>query len=200
MGKRQEAALETRQKIVDATATLLQEKKADAINIEDITQQAGVAKGTFYTHFKRKEDVISVIAMQCYAVMWDETMRRGGSAYEKLALYLNNSARIIEKNTLQIAQNWVKSVAAPLAGELCGVEKYNFDRRNIASILEGGVSRGELLPDTPCERLTDGIIDGYYGAVFVWCLTAGERALAAAIEQFCCGFVRPLLAQHQTET
>ena len=105
MGKRQEAALETRQKIVDAVRALLRQRRADEINIEDITQRAGVAKGTFYTHFKRKEDVISVIAMQCYAVMWDETMRRGGSAYEKLALYLNNSARIIEKNTLQIAQN-----------------------------------------------------------------------------------------------
>lgn len=196
MGKRQEAALETRQKIVNAVRALLRQRRADEINIEDITQRAGVAKGTFYTHFKRKEDVISVIAMQCYAVMWDETMRRGGSAYEKLALYLNNSARIIEKNTLQIAQNWVKSVAAPIAGELCGVEKYNFDRRNIASILEGGVSRGELCADTPCERLTDGIIDGYYGAVFVWCLTAGETPLERALESFCETILQPILARY----
>ena len=134
--------------------------------------------------------------MQCYAVMWDETMRRGGSAYEKLALYLNNSARIIEKNTLQIAQNWVKSVAAPIAGELCGVEKYNFDRRNIASILEGGVSRGELCADTPCERLTDGIIDGYYGAVFVWCLTSGDKPLERALESFCETILQPVLARY----
>ena len=196
MGKRQEAALETRQKIVDAVRALLRQRRADEINIEDITQRAGVAKGTFYTHFKRKEDVISVIAMQCYAVMWDETMRRGGSAYEKLALYLNNSARIIEKNTLQIAQNWVKSVAAPIAGELCGVEKYNFDRRNIASILEGGVSRGELLPDTPCEALADSIMEGYYGAVFVWCLTSGETPLERALESFCETILQPILARY----
>ena len=54
MGKRQEAALETRQKIVDAVRALLRQRRADEINIEDITQRAGVAKGTFYTHFKRK--------------------------------------------------------------------------------------------------------------------------------------------------
>ena len=89
-----------------------------------------------------------------------------------------------------------KSVAAPIAGELCGVEKYNFDRRNIASILEGGVSRGELCADTPCERLTDGIIDGYYGAVFVWCLTAGETPLERALESFCETILQPILARY----
>ena len=75
MGKRQEAALEMRQKLIDVTAALLQERRADEINIEAITARANVAKGTFYTHFKRKEDVISVIAMDCYNVVWDEIVR-----------------------------------------------------------------------------------------------------------------------------
>lgn len=196
MGKRQEAALETRQKIVDAVRALLRQRRADEINIEDITQRAGVAKGTFYTHFKRKEDVISVLAMECYTLLLDDVLSSAAGTFAKLRRYLVHSARIIEKNTLQIAQNWVKSVAAPIAGELCGVEKFNFDRRNIASILEGGVSRGELLPDTPCEALADSIMEGYYGAVFVWCLTAGDKPLERALESFCETILQPILARY----
>lgn len=198
MGKRQEAALETRQKIIDATAALLQERRADEINIEDITARANVAKGTFYTHFKRKEDVISVIAMKCYNVVWDETVRSGGSVCEKLRLYLTNSAAIIRENTLQIAQNWVKSVAAPIEGEQNGIEKFNFDFANICSILEDGAASGELAKDAPLSLLAEGVIDGYYGAVFIWCLTSGERELEQAIASFCENVVPPMLAQYKT--
>ena len=55
MGKRQDAALQTRKKIIEAMKELLDEKKAEEINIEEITQRAHIAKGSFYTHFKRKE-------------------------------------------------------------------------------------------------------------------------------------------------
>lgn len=196
MGKRQEAALETRQKIVDAVRALLRQRRADEINIEDITQRAGVAKGTFYTHFKRKEDVISVLAMECYTLLLDDVLSSAAGTFAKLRRYLVHSARIIEKNTLQIAQNWAKSVAAPIAGELCGVEKYNFDRENILNLLKSGAASGELLPDTPCEALADGIMEGYYGAVFVWCLTSGETPLERALESFCETILQPILARY----
>ena len=44
MGKRQKAALETRQKLIDAMRSLLQEKEAETIGIEEITARAGVAR------------------------------------------------------------------------------------------------------------------------------------------------------------
>lgn len=53
MCKRQDAALETQQKIIEVMRALLQEKNANEINIEEITQCAGVAKGSLYTHFRR---------------------------------------------------------------------------------------------------------------------------------------------------
>ena len=58
MNKRQTAALETRRKLITAGLELIKEKGFDAINVEDITKRAGVAKGTFYTYFKRKEDIV----------------------------------------------------------------------------------------------------------------------------------------------
>ena len=64
MGKRQEAALETRQKLINAVKKLSETKEYHEMSIDEITQTAGVAKGTFYTYFKRREDIISVIAYE----------------------------------------------------------------------------------------------------------------------------------------
>ena len=165
MGKRQEAALETRQKLIDAMRNLLQEKEADSIGIEEITVRAGVAKGTFYTYFKRKEDVISVIAMECCQVVRENALQFSGGAYEQLCSYLRDSAKIIKKNTLQIAQNWIKSVAAPLPGEQGGIDKYRFDYDNIMEMIKRAIECGELRPDAPCVLMARSIMNSYYGAV-----------------------------------
>ena len=171
MGKRQEAALETRQKLIDAMRNLLQEKEADSIGIEEITVRAGVAKGTFYTYFKRKEDVISVIAMECYQVVRENALQFSGGVYEQLCSYLRDSAKIIKKNTLQIAQNWIKSVAAPLPEEQGDIDKYRFDYDNIMEMVKRAIECGELRPDAPCILMTRSIMNSYYGAVLSWCIT-----------------------------
>lgn len=185
MGKRQEAALETRQKLIDAMRKLLQEKEADNIGIEEITLRAGVAKGTFYTHFKRKEDVISVIAMEYYHIAKENALHFSGGIYEQLCSYLRDSAQIIKKNTLQIAQNWMKSVTAPLPDEQGGMDKYRFDYDNIMEMVKNAVRRGELQTDAPCTLITRSIMNSYYGTVVSWCITKGEAELVEGIEDYC---------------
>lgn len=56
----------TRQKLIDAAKVLNEEKTFHDILIEVITEKAGVAKGTFYTYFKRKEDIFSEIAFASF--------------------------------------------------------------------------------------------------------------------------------------
>lgn len=196
MGKRQQAALETRQKLLDAVQELLQQKRADDISIEDVTTKAGVAKGSFYTYFKRKEDAICAVALGEYNALRDETFGAAGGVYESLCLYLNRSVRIIEDYTLQIAQGWMKSVTSPLPGETGGIEKYTYDRENIQRLLEDAVRRGELAPDTPTRELTEIILNCYYGAVATWCITGGEAALADAMEHFCLYGLKAILTSY----
>lgn len=185
MGKRQEAALMTKKSIVDAMRNLLKEKSADAISIEDITVRAGVAKGSFYTYFKRKEDVISVIAMEQYDGIKDSVMRSEDGVVKQIGAYLKGSAVIIEENTLQIAQNWMRSVTAPLPEERNGFEKYQYDFNNLKLILEEAAETGELAADAPIGKITECIMNVYYGAVANWCITKGEADLVESICHFC---------------
>jgi len=50
--------LQTRRLLIDTALQLILEKGYDAISIQDITDRADLGRGTFYIHFKDKEDVV----------------------------------------------------------------------------------------------------------------------------------------------
>jgi AcrR family transcriptional regulator len=50
--------LQTRYLLIQATLQLILEKGYDAISIQDITDRADLGRGTFYLHFKDKEDLV----------------------------------------------------------------------------------------------------------------------------------------------
>ena len=193
MGKRQEAALETKKKIIEATKNLLSQKSIEDINIEDITTKAKIAKGSFYTHFKRKEDVISSIALAEYEKAKMTALKDMSDVYEQISYYLIESAKIIQRNTLELAQQWIKSVSAPLEGENAGQIKYQFDRQNIIEFLH-------RLDNAPIDIMADMIMDNYYGAVTTWCINKGEeRSLVESIEHYCQYGLKVLISFYQKE-
>ena len=51
----------TKRKIFETSMRLFAEKGYDATSIEDITETVGVAKGTLYYHFKRKEEIFEFL-------------------------------------------------------------------------------------------------------------------------------------------
>jgi AcrR family transcriptional regulator len=52
----------TRSELVAAAERLVAERGIDALSIDDITEAADVAKGTFYTHFADKDELAAAIA------------------------------------------------------------------------------------------------------------------------------------------
>ena len=89
MTKRKLLALETKKKLVEAACGLLIEKGFDAINVEEITRAANVSKGTFYTYFKRKEDIVLEISRAPFRETVDEISRMEGmSIVSSLSYYM----------------------------------------------------------------------------------------------------------------
>jgi AcrR family transcriptional regulator len=54
----------TRSELVAAAEQLVADHGIDAVSIDDITEAADVAKGTFYTHFSDKNDLAAAIALR----------------------------------------------------------------------------------------------------------------------------------------
>jgi AcrR family transcriptional regulator len=56
--KREEKKQETVNRIIDAAICLFSEKGYEATTVAEITEMAGVAKGTFFNYFKAKEELL----------------------------------------------------------------------------------------------------------------------------------------------
>ena len=55
---RQRKALDTRKRVLESAIALFQEKGFDAVSVDEITQAAGTSKGSFYTYFATKSDIV----------------------------------------------------------------------------------------------------------------------------------------------
>lgn len=199
MGKRQDAALETKYKIIKAINELLKEKSLNDISIEEITTKAKVAKGSFYTHFKRKEDAACYSTLDKYDSIKEESFNLENSVYKNLCIYLSESIKIIEKYSLKTAQIWMKSVSDPIDDENRGVVKYSYDFDNIKYIIDNGIKRGELIKDTPINELTEIIMNSYYGAVINWCITNGKSNITRNIDFYCNYDLKSLIKNYKEE-
>lgn len=199
MSKRQEAAKQTRERIVRAAEKLHGERGLANASVDEIVAEAGVSKGSFYVYFKRKEDVAQAVAFRRFDELKREAELRSGTALERLSYFLRASARYIEEKGLGICKEWMKSAVCPMDGESQGMEKFRFDRDYIARTLGEARESGELSGDVPLEALADGILAEYYGCVALWSMTNGAFPMRARMEEFA-GALERLPARCRTET
>ena len=84
MTKRQENAQETRRKIYSTACSLIEEKGFANVSVEDITRACGVAKGTFYVYFRRKEEIIFECCKEWFSDVDRKAREHKGTIAEKL--------------------------------------------------------------------------------------------------------------------
>ena len=192
---RQIKARQTRAKIIAAAEKLIKERGFDAVGVLDITNEAEVAKGSFYSYFKRKEDVMSEIAYANFDSIRDRAVLLNSGAAERIAAFLTDSIVYIRDTGLKVCQQWVKGVVDP--ADTGGARKLAYDRGVIRDILEAAVAGGELSPETPVEPLANGISAAYYGIVFCWALTDGAFDPAEATMEYCESSLRRTLKAYR---
>jgi AcrR family transcriptional regulator len=59
LSKQQQKSKETRERIFRAAKQILKKKGYDELSIKNICEEAGVSNGSFYYHFKTKDDLLS---------------------------------------------------------------------------------------------------------------------------------------------
>lgn len=57
LSRQQRKSQETREKIFQAAKKILQKKGYEELSIKNICEEAGVSNGSFYHHFKTKDDL-----------------------------------------------------------------------------------------------------------------------------------------------
>ncbi len=173
---RQKAAMETRKRLLIAARKLLYDKDFSEITVADIAKEAGVAVGSFYVYFKRKEDIVEVLEDYDFyhlAQIVNGMTEKG--ILDRLAYYCHEFMKGIEDYGLEITRQWIRNNVAPQL-MCCGKgndTKYTFDVRTLQSILQEGVTCGLLKTETPVDDLALFINAELYGLMLAWCMSNG---------------------------
>lgn len=197
MTNRQIAALETRKKLLAAGKKLICEKGLSNTAIEEITEAAGVSKGTFYTYFKRKEDIVSELSGESFRDILDNAKAFQGNFYEKLTVYMENFSDYIEHGSVQLAQEWVKNVVNPnFSDNVFDDGKLSYDLSSVEEFIKTAVSEGYLKVSTPVEKISHTLIDLLYGQMLCWCMSDGTYSLRGRTREFCDTYLKALFSDY----
>ena len=82
----------TREIITEQALRIFSERGFERTTIEDIAEQAGVAKGTFYYHFKSKSELFEFLLLRGITILLDNllvALRKGGTVEERLEAVIN---------------------------------------------------------------------------------------------------------------
>jgi AcrR family transcriptional regulator len=86
----------TRGEIVAAAERLVAARGLDALSIDEITEAADVAKGTFYTHFTDKDDLAAAIGRQIRLDLEDRITRMNAGVKDAGVRMANGLATVLD--------------------------------------------------------------------------------------------------------
>ena len=200
MTKRQQIAQETRRKLYETGRSLICEKGFYNVSVEDITTACGVAKGTFYVYFRRKEDIVFECCREWFGEVDRKARAHKGTLLEKLTFYFKGFMEGVTCGGIELCRQWVREVIDPkvVPGDMSG-DKYAYDLRNLTNFLKDAVAAGELKRNTPVDALVRLFLCELYGMMTCWCMSDADFKPEDWVERFCKlqlpGLLEPYLAK-----
>ena len=174
LSRQQQKSRETKEKIFQAAKRILQKKGYEELSIKNICEEAGVSNGSFYHHFRTKDDLLS------YYIEDQPTINPD-------LLELPENAAGVREGIIQVYLNYVK-----YCREL-GVEFMSgyYDTKNqalnaairterpypivtVQTYVEKAIAAGIVSLNVKIEEFTTDIRMIVIGNVFEWCLRNGE--------------------------
>lgn len=165
----------TKRKIYKAAEKLFQKYGMDKITVKNITEKAGVAKGTFYIHYQSKWSLIAewLGTLDLNYTEYFNSIPKETAASVMIDLVTRKIAQILRKD---IGAKFLRrSYAAMLLNQLDAGKVINYERslpEIYKSILLKGVQNGEFHCSADTDFLTRQIMGIFRGTTFEWCVSS----------------------------
>lgn len=172
-----------------AAVTLFRQRGFDETRVEEITQAAGVAKGTFFNYFPTKEDVLLYIGerhmSRLGAAMNNGTGKRISqerSAVAALKAVLHTLADGLEedKDLVRLAVN--KAMKISHLAPATGGSRFGFQGL-VALLVSRGQRTGEVHPAADPQLVAQMLEGLYYQQLVIWCQEDFGFDLGERLEQ-----------------
>lgn len=179
--KRKIQGAETKRKLYEIAEKLFTERSFSDVNIEDITDQAGITKGAFYVHFESKDALIAILIADHAA--------RTDTDYKTFLATLPDAMPVSEvllALTQKIAETLLNTIGYEnmkrlyqilLAGTVDteAVKGYGRELYTLFHlVLEKGIRRGEIKSALSAEALSRHFVTAFRGVTYEWCVRYPE--------------------------
>jgi AcrR family transcriptional regulator len=178
MAKLGPTAMRTKSAIMASALRLFKEFGFDAVTVEDITNDAKVSKGSFYTYFSTKSDIIvdEFLKIDEYYRTWSEkNLKRYGTTRQKLLAFTRAQMRYVRDN---VGNAYLKILYANQT-VLPGRDKILTKKerqwvRIVTDLITEGQSSGEFRTDLEADRLATLFNRTIRGVFLDWCIRDAE--------------------------
>lgn len=168
MTKREDKALQTKNKIIESAKYLIKENGFENVSVDDITKHAGVAKGSYYVYFKKKEDIISEIGCLEFRYINEEINKMNSlGIVDKLSYYAKRYKEGLLDLGIEISKCWLQD-------NLNCRCKLEYDFNVISNIINIGINNNEIKKEVNVNDLTYIIISILYGIMLIWIMSNGQ--------------------------
>ncbi len=172
---REEKKQETINRIVNASLQLFSEKGYEETTVAEITEAAGIAKGTFFNYFPSKEDVLIKLQKALFfneiSSLGDKT---GPYSPRILALVKEMGTSMNENHTLVRASLQRFLATAAVEASKCSIKS---NMESMLPIFEKGQQTGEFTTAIPSAIMARTAIQLYLGALVSWSTGVEDESL-----------------------
>lgn len=169
----------TRSRIVSAAWKLFYEQGYDDTTVEEIVEESGTSKGSFYHYFSGKDALLSSLS-DLFDDKYQElipTLKEETDSFDKL-MYLNQELFLMIDNSVSL-----DLVARMYSSQLVTTgEKHLMDHNRLyykllRQIVSEGQKKGELRGDATVNEIVKAYTLCERALIYDWCISNGEYSL-----------------------
>lgn len=174
LSKQQLKSKETKAKIFRAAKHILQKEGYEQLSIKNICEEAGVSNGSFYHHFKTKDDLLSYYIEEQPSINPDllDMPRNASEAKAAIIQVYLNYVHYCQELGVEFMSNYYTPKNQSL-NPLIRTER-PYPIVTVHNYLKKAIDAGILKPDLDLEDITTDIRMIVIGNVFEWCLKSGK--------------------------
>ncbi|MCF2681841.1 TetR/AcrR family transcriptional regulator [Faecalicatena contorta] len=174
LSKQQLKSRETKAKIFRAAKHILQKKGYEQLSIKNICEEAGVSNGSFYHHFKTKDDLLSYYIEEQPSINPDylDLPSNAAEAKEAIVRVYLNYVHYCEELGVEFMSNYYTPKNQSL-NPLIRTER-PYPIITVHNYLEKAIRAGIITPKLTLDDITTDIRMIVIGNVFEWCLKSGD--------------------------
>ena len=187
----------TKSRIVSAAWKLFYENGYDDTTVEEIVEESGTSKGSFYHYFSGKDALLSSLSFifdEKYEEL-EDTLDPEASTIDKL-VYLNRELFLMIENSISVdllARLFSSQLITRGNRHLLDQDRTYY--KMLRKILREGQQKGEIKSDCSINEIIKTYAIMERGFMYDWCLCNGDYSLA----QFSGGLLREMMKIYETQ-